>query len=258
MEHLLRNWRKLGRSLTSGTLLLLMDYDGTLTPIVERPEEAALAADMKRHLLRLSKRYPIAIISGRALKDIRKLVGLRKIYYAGNHGLEIYGPGLKLVKLEAKEVASTIGEICDNLNVKLGHIEGVIVEDKGLTASIHHRLVAPRKLGELKRIFTEATRPHLRAGRAKIVRGKKVLEIRPNINWNKGKAALWIIEALEPKGEALPIYLGDDKTDEDAFRALRGKGMTILVSKTPRKSNAEYFLRDVNEVKVFLRKLIPN
>jgi len=200
----------------------------------------------------------MAIISGRALKDIRKLVGLRKIYYAGNHGLEICGPSLRLVRPEAEKVASTISEICDNLKVKLGHIEGVIVEDKGLTASIHHRLVAPGKLGELKRIFAETARPHLRAGRIKIARGKKVLEIRPNINWDKGKAVLWIIEALKPKGEALPIYLGDDETDEDAFRALRGKGMTILVSKTPIKSNAEYFLRDVDEVKVFLKKLIPN
>lgn len=244
--------------MTSGTLLLLMDYDGTLTPIVERPEEAIIPTDMKRHLLQLSKRYPIAIISGRALKDIRKLVGLRKIYYAGNHGLEISGPSLRLVRPEAEKVAPTVSEICNDLMVKLGHIDGVIVEDKGLTASIHHRLVAPGKLGELKRIFTKTTRPHLRAGRVKIARGKKVLEIRPNINWGKGKAVLWIIEALKPKGEALPIYLGDDETDEDAFRALRGRGMTILVSKTPRKSNAEYFLRDVGEVKVFLRKLIPN
>lgn len=241
----------------SGALLLLMDYDGTLTPIMERPEDANLSADMRRLLARLLKHYPTVIISGREPKDIRKLVGLRKIYYAGNHGLEINGPGLKLVKPEAKKMASTVSEICGDLKSELGNIDGVIVEDKGLTASIHYRLVAAEKLGELKRIFTKITKPHLRAGRIKIARGKKVLEIRPNIDWDKGKAALWIIDAIKPKDVALPIYLGDDKTDEDAFRALRSKGITILVSNAPRKSNAKYFLRDVDEVKAFLEKLIP-
>jgi trehalose 6-phosphate phosphatase len=258
MEHLLSGWRTLEKRLTSGALLLLMDYDGTLTPIMERPEDAALSADMKRILSKLLKSYPMAIISGRALKDIRKLVGLRKIYYAGNHGLEIDGPGLKLVKPEAKKMASTVSEICGDLKVELGNIDGVIVEDKGLTASVHYRLVAPEKLGELKRIFTRITKPHIMAGRIKIARGKKVLEIRPNIDWNKGKAVLWIIDALKPRGGVLPIYLGDDKTDEDAFRALKSKGITILVSNTPKKSKAEYFLRDVNEVKAFLEKLIPD
>jgi trehalose 6-phosphate phosphatase len=142
------------------------------------------------------------------------------------------------------------------LRSELDNIDGVIIEDKGLTASVHYRIVAPEKLGELKRIFTEITKPYVMAGQIKIGRGKKVLEIRPNIDWDKGKAVLWIIDALNPGGEVLPIYIGDDKTDEDAFRALGGKGITILVSNTPRKSNAEYFLRDVNEVKLFLEKLI--
>lgn len=235
-----------------------MDYDGTLTPIAKRPEEATLSADMRRYLLQLSEHYPMAIISGRALKDIKELVGIGKIYYAGNHGLEIDGPSLRLMRPEAKKAVPTIGEICDDLRVKLGHIEGVVVEDKSLTASIHYRLVAPGKLVELRRIFAEATRPHLRAGKIKIARGKKVLEIKPNINWDKGKAALWIIGAIKPKEGALPIYLGDDKTDEDAFRALRDKGVTILVSKKPRKSSAEYFLRDADEIKTFLRKLISD
>jgi trehalose 6-phosphate phosphatase len=258
MEHLLSGWRALEKRLASGALLLLMDYDGTLTPIMKRPEEATISADMRRLLARLLKHYPTAIISGRALKDIRKLVGLRKIYYAGNHGLEIYGPGLKLVKPEAKKMASTVSKICVDLRSELGDIDGTIVEDKGLTASVHYRLVAPEKLRGLKRIFTRITKPHIIARRIKIARGKKVLEIRPNIDWDKGKAVLWIIDALKPRGRVLPIYLGDDKTDEDAFRALKNKGITILVSNTSKKSNAEYFLRNVNEVKEFLKKLIPN
>jgi trehalose 6-phosphate phosphatase len=258
MEHLLSGWRTLEKRLTSSALLLLMDYDGTLTPIVKRPEEAALSAGMRELLARLLKNYPTAIISGRSLKDIKRLVGLKKIYYAGNHGLEIYGPGLKLVKPEAKRTASTVSEICTYLRSELGHIDGVIVEDKGLTASVHYRNVAPEKLGELKRIFTRITKPYLGAGSIKIARGKKVLDIRPNIDWDKGKAVLWIIDALSSKsGQVLPIYLGDDETDEDAFRALGRRGITILVSDTPRKSNAEYFLRDVDEVKAFLEKLIP-
>jgi trehalose 6-phosphate phosphatase len=249
-------WTRFEKRLKSGTLLLLMDYDGTLTPIMRRPEEAALSTEMRQILAQLLKNYPTAVISGRSLKDIKKLVGLKGVYYAGNHGLEIQGPGLELVKADAKRIASTVSEICANLGSEFGDIEGVIVEDKGLTASVHYRIVAPEKLEELRRIFTKITKPYLEAGRIKIGRGKKVLEIRPNIDWDKGKAVLWIIDAFNQRGEFLPTYLGDDKTDEDAFRALKGRGITILVSKRPRKSNAEYFLKDVDEVKTFLEKLI--
>jgi len=136
---------------------------------------------------------------------------------------------------------------------RLARIKGAIIENKGLTASVHYRLVSNADFQELERIFGEVTKTHL--GEIKITRGKKVFEIRPNIDWGKGKAVLWIIDALRASAERA-IYIGDDHTDEDAFLALKDKGITILVSEKLKTSNAKYFLRNVSEVKIFLEKLI--
>ncbi|MDI6903152.1 MAG: trehalose-phosphatase [Methanocellales archaeon] len=233
--------------------LLLMDYDGTLTSIVDRPELAVLSDDMRDVLRKISKRYPIAIISGRSLADIKNLVEVKGICYAGNHGFEISGPGIELTKGEAERSKLTVQKVCSDMQKRLARIKGAIVENKGLTASVHYRLVSDADFQELERIFGEVTKPHL--GEIKITRGKKVFEIRPNIDWDKGKAVLWIIDALKASAERA-IYIGDNHTDEDAFLALKDKGITILVSEKLKTSNAKYFLRNVSEVKIFLEKLI--
>lgn len=235
---------------------LLFDYDGTLTPIVKSPELAVLSQDMRGLLKRLTKRYPVAIITGRSLADIKKLVGLKKIYYAGNHGFEISGPKIQLMSPQAEHVYPTISKLCTELKNGLGHIHGVFVEDKGLTASVHYRRVAQKELHDLKNIFWKMAKPHVNSAKIKVTRGKKVFEIRPNIKWNKGKAIIWIIDVIDPKKELTPIYLGDDRTDEDGFLALKDRGLTVLVSERRRKSNAKFLLKNVAEVKIFLKKLI--
>ncbi|MDI6888183.1 MAG: trehalose-phosphatase [Methanocellales archaeon] len=236
-------------------ILLLMDYDGTLTPIVDRPELAVLSDDVRDVLKQTSKRYPTAIISGRSLKDIKNMVKVKEIYYAGNHGFEISGPEIELIKDEAKLAKPVILKICNELQEKLSHMNGAIVENKGLTASVHYRLVSKNDFPELKKVFEELTKPYLERGDIKITSGKKVFEIRPNVDWDKGRAVLWIMNALNIK-DGLAIYMGDDKTDEDAFLALKNKGITILISERTKKSNAKYFLRDVSDVKAFLGRLI--
>ncbi len=255
MKYLFDFWEEVKRALTPGALLLL-DYDGTLTPIVERPELATLSPDMGELLKRVSQHYTLGIISGRSLADVKRLVGLEGIYYAGNHGFKIIGPGVKLVKPEAERVCSTLIKFCKELQEKLSKIKGAIVENKGLTASVHYRLVAGGEFGHLKNIFEKVVSPYIDSGVIKVTRGKKVFEIRPNIEWDKGKAVLWIYSVVDPKGKLKPIYVGDDQTDEDAFLALKEKGITILISEEPIESNAKYFVKNIDEVKTFFEKLI--
>lgn len=253
MEHLLSHLRL--ESLRRGAMLLF-DYDGTLTPIVERPELAVLNPDMKRLFKSLDKRFKVAIISGRSLADIKKLVGLKGIYYAGNHGFEISGPRVYLVNPEAERVAPVMAEICNKLRAKAASIKGIIVENKGLTASVHYRLVRPGRFGALRKAFNKIVKPSIDAGIVKVTRGKKVLEIRPNVEWDKGKAVLWLVDVINPPGGTSIFYVGDDRTDEDAFLALKDKAITILVSKKPKKSHAKFFLKNVREVGIFLKKLV--
>lgn len=255
MKYLFDCWKEVEETLTPD-IVLLLDYDGTLTPIVAKPELAVLSEEMRDVLRRASKLYTVGIISGRSLNDVKKLVKINGLYYAGNHGFEISGPALELVKPEAEQAKPAISTICKEMAARLSHINGAIVEDKGLTASVHYRLVAENNFQELSRIFDEVIKPHLESGVIRITRGKKVFEIRPNVEWDKGKAVLWMVDALKvPKGP--PIYIGDDRTDEDAFLALKEKnGITILVTEEVKESNARYFVRSVNEVKEFLEKLI--
>lgn len=255
MKYLFSCWGEVERALAPGALLLL-DYDGTLTPIVERPELAILSPDMKELLKRVSQHYTLGIISGRSLAGVKRLVGLEGIYYAGNHGFEIIGPGIELVKPEAEYARPTLVKLCEKLQGKLGDIDGVIVENKGATASVHYRLVAEEKFERLKNIFEEIVRPYIDSGVVRVTHGKKVFEIRPNVEWDKGKAVRWICGVVDPKGELAPVYVGDDQTDEDAFLALEEKGVTVLVSEGPIESYAKYFVKNVGDVKTFFEKLI--
>jgi trehalose-phosphatase len=253
MEHLLRQLQRL-EGLQKGAILLL-DYDGTLVPIAKRPELAILLPDMKALLKSLVRRFLVAIISGRSLREVKKLVGVKGIYYVGNHGLEIDGPRTKLLRSEAKRIRPFIAGICTRLRENLGAISGAIIEDKGLTASIHYRLVAWRELPSLKNIFGKIVEPYVDSGKIRVTYGKKVFEIRPKIEWDKGKAVLWVIDVVDPKGKLTPVYIGDDQTDEDAFLALKNKGVTVLVAERRRKSHAMFFLKNVGEVKIFLKEL---
>ena len=234
-------------------LLLLLDYDGTLTPIVLRPELAVLSDDMRDVLKRIAKKYPLAIISGRSLDDVRDMVNVDGIYYAGNHGFEISND-VKLVNPDAEKIKPVIAEICEQMQSKIGHIQGSIVENKGITASVHYRMVLENDFLELEKIFKGVIASYVEKGKIRITKGKKVFEIRPNVEWDKGKAVKWVIAVLEKKGT--PVYIGDDRTDEDAFIALKNRGITVLVSEKIKKSNAKYYLRNVDEVKIFLEGLL--
>ncbi len=255
MKHLLEHWGEVEGTLTPN-FLLLTDYDGTLTPIVERPQDATMSEDMRALLKRLVELSPVCVVSGRALANLKETVGVDGIYYAGNHGFEIEGPGVELTKPEAERARPAITEICSKLAHRLRHIGGMLVEDKGLTGSVHYRMVADDRVQELKEIFSELVEPRIESGEIMVTRGKKVLELRPNVDWGKGETVRWLVDVIgKERGEVYPIYMGDDTADEEAFRALKAQGLSVLVDEE-RESAAEYFLRNVNEVKEFLEKLI--
>ncbi len=220
----------------AGSLLLFLDYDGTLTPIVERPELAVLAPPVREVLgaLARSPGIRVAIVSGRSLADVRAKIGLPGLIYAGNHGLEIEGPGLSFQLPEAAVLRDELRTLCALLSDRLTRMTGVEVENKGLTASVHFRRSAPDPEPEILDVVEATLTPA--PGRFLLRPGKKVFEIRPRVNWHKGAAVLWIAERAR-HGSSLAIYIGDDATDEDAFLALRN-GITIKVGDFARTAAA--------------------
>lgn len=240
----------------AGSLLLGLDFDGTLAPIVPRPEDAALLPAVRPTLDALASRDDthIALISGRALEDVRRRVVLDSVYYAGNHGLEIDGPGVHRVHEAAREARQALADLARSLEQALGGIAGAIVEDKGLTLSVHFRLVE-RDDEERVRGLVHETGRHF--GQLRLTEGKKVVEIRPDVDWHKGRAFRFLRDTLEERfGRGPAIFIGDDRTDEDAFRELGETDCSIVVGDPPQhESVAQACLRSPDEVAEFLRGL---
>lgn len=231
-------------------ILLGLDYDGTLTPIVDDPGKALLPERMRQTLWALARRddVTLAVISGRAHADLQTLVGIPGLIYAGNHGLEISGPGISFLEPAARAASRELHELAQELARKVHHIPGTLVEDKGLTLSVHYRRVAPVDVDAIRDIVVKTIAP--RHERFHITLGNKVYEIRPRIAWNKGAALTWIKQRLN-RPDALVIYLGDDTTDEDAFRTLAADGITIRVGDEA-ETAAAHRLPDVAAVQRFL------
>ncbi len=222
---------------------VFLDYDGTLSPIAPRPELAILPEETRTVVRRLSERYPVAILSGRGREDVASLVGLEGIAYAGSHGYDIAGPGFRHEVGEG--IPETIESAAQELRRELEDLEGVIVEPKRFAISIHFRLAQDEDVPVIERTVDEVASRHpgLRKGH-----GKKLFELRPSLDWDKGKALLWILDAMD-LDRAVPLYLGDDITDEDAFRVVE---LGILVAEEPRETLASYWLRNPDEVRRFL------
>lgn len=259
MRHLFAHWDDVRKQIGNRCIILFLDYDGTLTPIVGHPDKAIISPKIKEPLKRLcrSRRCVPAIITGRSLKDIRKKAGLKNIIYAANHGLQIKGPKIRFnvpVPLKYKTILRYIKK---ELEKRLAEVKGVFMEDKGLSLSLHYRLVNSKKVPFVKNCFHQITAPYRKSREIKTTTGKKLLEIRPAVKWNKGKAVMWLSKSLSSAGDSLffPIYIGDDLTDEDAFRALKNKGLTVIVGRNT-KSSAQYYVRNTRETLDFIRWIL--
>jgi trehalose-phosphatase len=234
-------------------LAVFLDYDGTLTPIVAEPEKAVLSDSTRQTVRTLAAHMPVAILSGRNLDDIRRRVGIDEIIYAGSHGFDIAGPrGLR------KEVATEFLPILDaaekELGEKLACIPGALLERKRLSIAAHYRHSDQSSGVKVEQAVDETAARHRELRR---IVGKKVYELRPDIDWDKGRAVIWLLETLGlAQSEVLPLYIGDDLTDEDAFRAIRQCGVGIVVSDQPRLTAARYALNNSAQVERFLHELI--
>ena len=256
MKHLFEDWANIGKKIQEAqNLFLFLDYDGTLTPIVSTPDIALCPPEVKGVLanLRDSPKVFLTIVSGRSLEDIREKVGIPGIIYVGNYGLEIENPaGMHKKKLSANRQRE-YNNIVQTLKESLKEIPGILFEDKGSILAVHYRNVPPEYFDRVHHAVGKTMGDW--EGRWQIARGKMVLEIRPKVDFNKGKAVREILQsAITPK--ALPVYLGDDPTDEDAFRAIKGEGITVFVGDARNASEADHYLKDPSEVMEFLRRCL--
>jgi len=237
-------------------LALFLDYDGTLVPFKDRPKEAVATEDV-REILRALVRDPkctVAIISGRTVKDLEKMLSVKGLSLAGLHGLEIrFSDGRSFTWEKSKEAEAAIKEIKQKTIRELGYERGLYIEDKRLTLALHYRLLPREKVKRVTERFIEIAEDHLSKNDLEIMRGVEVLEVRPR-GWHKGKALGEFFKRFLPTDrKILPLYVGDDLTDEDAFLYLKGWGITVRVLRDPNKPTAaKYRLLDTSEVLEFL------
>jgi trehalose-phosphatase len=233
-------------------LAVFLDYDGTVTAIVSRPEDAWLSESMRQTLRSLTARVPVAILSGRDLDDVRGRVLVDGIVYAGSHGFDIAGAGGLRRELGAAYLP-VLDEAETELREALDEIPGAQLERKHFSVAAHYRNVNENDAFRVAVAVEAVAAKHRELRRTE---GKKVYELLPDIDWDKGKAVLWLLETLElERGNAFPIFIGDDRTDENAFRALTNRGAGILVSEQPGLTAASYWLKDPEEVECFLREI---
>jgi trehalose-phosphatase len=235
-------------------LLLFLDYDGTLVPIKKNPELAILHPLRRNSLKRLGKRVFLCIVSGRSLAEIQRLVAVKDIAYIGNHGLEISYGQRRWVHPEARRIRPILRDVLKRIHHKTKDFPGVLIEDKGVTGTIHYRLLDSALWNPLKEIIGKEV--ELRSRELKMTEGKRVFEIRPNVEWDKGKGVQQLGGWLAPKEMPLGIYIGDDQTDEDAFKVFERDAITILVGQR-KNTHAKFRLADVNQVWRLLRALLP-
>jgi trehalose-phosphatase len=246
---------RLDRELGEGAgLIVILDYDGTLTPLVSSPGAAFLAPAVRANLARLARsdRARLAILSGRGLADLRERVALDNVVYGGCHGLEIAGRRLHFRHPRAHRSGVAATERA--LAAALPTVPGALLECKGLVVSLHYRHVMPARRAAVREIAEQvlSRRPDLL-----LIAGHLVFDFMPRIGWHKGTAAQWMVSRLVrtlPARRAVIVYAGDDASDEMAFAALRGRALTIHVGSKP--TAAEYRVRGVRDVQALLHRMV--
>ncbi len=234
--------------------VMFTDYDGVLTPIVATPDLAVLDDRMRRALEAVASTTTLAVISGRDLQDVRSKVGVDGIYYAGSHGFDIVGPdgrptGEDLVDQFAAYL-DPLKAATDRIADRLSRVEGVLIERKRFATAIHFRNVDRARVAEVDRAVRDVAVGH---STLTVTSGKEIFEYRPDFDWDKGRALEWLLSQLgDEVGGSTPAYLGDDTTDEDAFRALRDRGVGVVVGLAGPATQARFSLRDCDEVREFL------
>uniref|UniRef100_A0ACD5UT62 Uncharacterized protein n=1 Tax=Avena sativa TaxID=4498 RepID=A0ACD5UT62_AVESA len=249
-------------------IALFLDYDGTLSPIVNDPEKAFMSPEMRAAVKNVAKFCPTAIVSGRFRDKVFEFVKLKELYYAGSHGMDILissadsksktkDDGQAKLFQPASEFLPMIIEVNKSLVEATRSIKGANVENNKFCVSVHYRNVDKKDWKLVAQLVDNVLKDF---PRLKLTTGRKVLEVRPVIDWDKGKAVEFLLQSLrlDDPESVLPIYIGDDRTDEDAFKVLRERncGYGILVSQVPKETEAFYSLTSPSEVMEFLNSLV--
>ncbi|OGW79978.1 MAG: trehalose-phosphatase [Omnitrophica bacterium GWA2_52_8] len=259
-RHLFGGWEEIAKALRDRYVILFLDYDGTLSPIAERPEMAKLLPGVRNVLKELSRQrgVKIAVISGRALNDLEQRVRIPGLTYAGNHGFELRGTKIRYAHPAAEKLKRVLRKIAGRLKNTCAAFPGIILENKLFTISIHYRQASPKIVNLAKKLLLKTIGPHLEKSQIVLREGKKVWEVRPAVAWDKGKIVLWFLAQfpLGVRKRILPVYIGDDRTDEDAFRVLKRRGLGVKVTENfKRSTQAGYCLDSPGEVFEFLKRL---
>lgn len=256
IPHALSRLEEIEKTALRKALFVALDFDGTLAPINNDPEAVEISTEMKKRLKNLAMRCRVAIITGRDLQDIRERVGLEELFYSGSHGFEIVGPpGSGLFFEVGKKFLPVLASAERSLSVLVEKVPGAVLQRKRFSISIHYRLVEESLVPELENIVN---------GVVKNLKGlvtrsdKKAIEILPGMEWSKGRALMWLLEATGMSPEnSFVICIGDDITDEDTFRAVKGRGVGIIVAETepPQATFADYSLASTAEAGRFIEIL---
>ncbi|KAL9672424.1 hypothetical protein QQ045_028674 [Rhodiola kirilowii] len=230
-------------------IVVFLDYDGTLSEIVSNPDEAFMTNEMRAALDAVASNFPTAILSGRSIRKVYEFVNLNNIYYSGNHGNTIMPPA---------ESFFFLLQIFDLLTERTCMIRGASVENNKCCVSVHIRNLVDKADAPL---VDEIVRRELKKyPDFRIMLGHEVMEVRPNNNLNKGTALEQVMKSMgyTSSENVVPLFIGDDKTDEDGFRVLRrlGSELSIVVSSMPKETEANYSLRDPKEVMELLLRLV--
>ncbi|GAB3816084.1 hypothetical protein GCM10028895_10920 [Pontibacter rugosus] len=234
---------------------MFLDYDGCLSPIVQDPDKAVLSEEMRSTLKRLAEVCSVAVVSGRDRANVKDLVQLDNIYYAGSHGFDISGPDdMHTEPGGAAAAIPALDKAQEELKERLQDVQGLFIERKRYAIAVHYRNVAEDQVPKVLEVVKQVISEHeaLKPGP-----GKMIMELKPNLDWHKGKAVLWLMEKLElNKPDIVPLYIGDDLTDEDAFATLQGQGIGVMVGEHGQQTAASYQLEDVAAVQDFLEAII--
>lgn len=256
MQHLFEAWPKAAAALESApALLVMLDFDGTLAPLVEHPDLAVLSPESKKCLEQLAAApaVDLAVISGRGVADLRARVSIEGVEYSGNHGRERIRAGSDTIESRndlRRQMAAAVRAAAEALD----GIAGIYVEDKGATVSLHYRQVAPSRHADVRETVAKLV-PRLGPG-IRVEEGKKVFELLPNDRQNKGTFAVTLFKEKGGNRSVVPIYCGDDVTDETVFKALPAGAITVHVGDGGQHSQARYRLDDPEQVADFLGRIV--
>jgi len=244
--------------LKSNSLLFFLDYDGTLVPFKERFTEVMTPKKIKQLIRQLIKnpKVQLIIVTGRPLHEIKKLMKIKGVSFIALHGLHIEtANGAQFSWKQADQARVLIKAIKEDMQGMLKDEKGAFLEDKELTIVLHYRLLPTNKIHMMKKKFKQTVQTIDEKRILEIINGAKVIEARPK-GWHKGKAIETFIATHVKEKNPLPIYIGDDITDEDAFQSLRKRGITIYVAnRSKRKTTARYWVKNPDEVFSFLKSL---